>query len=38
MNKESKTIESSMGDRDAWKFKPICFDCVNKDGGSCFIF
>lgn len=25
-------------DPDAWNFKPICYDCVNKKGGSCYIF
>ncbi len=25
-------------DPDAWNFKPICYDCVNKNGGSCYVF
>ena len=25
-------------DPDAWNFKPICYDCVNKNGGGCYVF
>lgn len=25
-------------DPDAWNFKSICDDCLNKDRGSCYVF
>ena len=30
--------ESSMNDPNAWKFKSICQECINKLGGGCDVF
>ena len=38
MKYKDPDIVSLHADPDAWNFKSICDDCVNKDGGSCYIF
>lgn len=38
MEDEDPNFVSLHADPDAWNFKPICHDCLNKDGGGCYIF
>ena len=38
METKDPNFTSLHDDKDAWNAKLICDDCLNKDGGSCFVF
>lgn len=35
---EDPNFVSLHADPDAWNFKPICYDCLNKNRGGCYVF
>ena len=38
MDNKDPNFVSLHADPDAWNFKSICDDCLNKDRGGCYVF